>query len=365
MKTQREKMKVTLHPEGAALRRQGFAEEPLPHEDGMRTSGAENTYEWWYADAALEDGSTVVVVFYTKLLPDFAKGMSPMVQVTYTSPEGKQDDRYYSFGAEEFSAPRGHGCDVRIGKNYFRGDLEDYEIHVEDEADRLCLDLSIRRITESWRPGWDGLTVYGSEDAQLGWFIAVPQGTVEAEIELGGKKKSLKGSAYHDHNWGNVGLPLLFNHWYWARTEIGPYAVICSQIVCSKAFGSVESGSFVLAKDGKIVTSRTAAADESWMLRSTPHVQPVTGKLLSNVLRFYHQDGEVRYELTLTRDHNILDSDLTPEALRGQAHKEGRDVGYHRMTGAAELKVFDRGNLVETQRNDIAVWEMMSFGAPE
>src|ERR1700729_2400812 len=35
-------------------------------EDGMRTSGDRGSYEWWYFDAHLEDGSSMVITFYTK-----------------------------------------------------------------------------------------------------------------------------------------------------------------------------------------------------------------------------------------------------------------------------------------------------------
>ncbi len=365
MKTNTETIDVTLHTDKEMLQKQGFSEKPSPHEDCMRTNGEEGTYEWWYADAALEDGSTVVAVFYTKLLPDFTKPMSPTVQITYTSPDGVQHDKYYVFDVKDFAASSTGSCNVQIGKNYFKGNLEKYDIHVESESDRFSIDLEIMRTTESWRPGWDGLNIYGSEKAILGWFIAVPQGKVKATIEYKGAKKVLNGSAYHDHNWGNIGLPLLFNHWYWARTEIGPYTVICSHIVCPKTFDFVESGSFILAENGRIITSRTAAAKKTDMLRSTPHVQPVTGKLLSDVIRFYHNDGDKSYELTLTRDHNILDTDLTPEKLRALAHKEGKDVGYHRMVGTAELKVFEKDCLLKTLTNNIAVWEMMSFAIPE
>jgi hypothetical protein len=36
---------------------------PEKWEDGIRTSGEKGTYEWWYFDAHLDDGSTVVIVF--------------------------------------------------------------------------------------------------------------------------------------------------------------------------------------------------------------------------------------------------------------------------------------------------------------
>ena len=41
-------------------------------EDGMRTEGGPGGYEWWYFDSHLHDGSSLVIVFYTKpqLNPD-------------------------------------------------------------------------------------------------------------------------------------------------------------------------------------------------------------------------------------------------------------------------------------------------------
>ena len=35
-------------------------------EDGARTDGGRGTYEWWYFDFSLDDGSTLVIVFLTK-----------------------------------------------------------------------------------------------------------------------------------------------------------------------------------------------------------------------------------------------------------------------------------------------------------
>src|ERR1700681_1783317 len=37
-----------------------------PFEDGMRTRGGPGSYEWWYFDSHLDDGSSLVIVFYPK-----------------------------------------------------------------------------------------------------------------------------------------------------------------------------------------------------------------------------------------------------------------------------------------------------------
>lgn len=356
---------VSIKEDRELLKKQGFSEVPGAHENCMRTNGGENTYEWWCADALLEDGSAIAVVFCTKMLLDFDKPMSPTVHAMYTTPDGRHHNFYNVFDTKDSSFAKSGACDVRMGKNYFRGGLDKYEVRVEIENDGFCIDLVITRTAEVWRPGWDGLNLYGGEEAALGWFVAVPRGKVEARINFMGGEKLLKGSAYHDHVWGNIGLPLLFNHWYWARAEIGPYTVICTHFSGTRAFDKVESGSFVLFRNGRLVTSRTAGATENHMLRSTPHAQPVTGKLLSSVIRFRHSDGDMDCELTLTRDHNIVDTDLTPQQMRAVAHAQGKDVGYHRMAGTAELRIFKENCLAEMQTTDVAVWEMMSFASPE
>ena len=37
-----------------------------PWEDAARTDNRRGTYEWWYFDSHLDDGSTLVVVFMNK-----------------------------------------------------------------------------------------------------------------------------------------------------------------------------------------------------------------------------------------------------------------------------------------------------------
>jgi hypothetical protein len=37
-------------------------------EDGMRTDGGPGSYEWWYFDSVLGDGSSLVIIFFTKAM---------------------------------------------------------------------------------------------------------------------------------------------------------------------------------------------------------------------------------------------------------------------------------------------------------
>lgn len=46
-------------------------------EDGMRTDGGKGTYEWWYFDAYLDDGSKLAITFRTKPIVEVGKQLDP------------------------------------------------------------------------------------------------------------------------------------------------------------------------------------------------------------------------------------------------------------------------------------------------
>src|ERR1700691_1107284 len=55
-------------------------------EDGQRESTASGHFEWWYFDAHLDDGATVVVAFYTKPTINPDTELSPLVTINLTLP---------------------------------------------------------------------------------------------------------------------------------------------------------------------------------------------------------------------------------------------------------------------------------------
>ena len=68
----------------------------------------------------------------------------------------------------------------------------------------------------------------------------MPQGKVSVELNISGKKEHLEGVGYHDHNWGDVAMPKLINHWYWGRAQAGDSSIVASHIFAEKAYGSAE-----------------------------------------------------------------------------------------------------------------------------
>ena len=114
-----------LNPEEA-----GLTDKIQIFEDGIRTEEKSGSYEWWYFDSKYADGSSLVIIFYTKHVTSFAKNFKPFVSLNYTGSNGKEiktelwsDD--YSFSKNK--------CDVRIGDCYIKGDLSHYDIYFKND----------------------------------------------------------------------------------------------------------------------------------------------------------------------------------------------------------------------------------------
>src|SRR6202161_4573420 len=111
-----------LADEPGDYRRLGLdAESVAAWEDGLRTDTGPGSYEWWYFDAHLDDGSSLVIVFYTKspLSPDHP--LEPYVTVHLDRP-GAETQKFESHGRPDQFSASSDGCDVHIAGNTFRGD---------------------------------------------------------------------------------------------------------------------------------------------------------------------------------------------------------------------------------------------------
>jgi hypothetical protein len=79
------------------------------------------TYEWWYFDAHLDDGSTIVIVFFTKFMTNINKSLTPLVTLNIDKADGTKIEKSFSV-IQTISSK--DSCNVKIGKNYFVGNLK-------------------------------------------------------------------------------------------------------------------------------------------------------------------------------------------------------------------------------------------------
>jgi hypothetical protein len=223
-------------------------------EDGYRAHDDEaHTFEWWYFDMQLDDGSTLVTTFSNKPHTAPHGPLQPSVLVIYRDPAGEHMRVNSAASASEFSAAT-EKCDVKIGANSVTGDLTTYQLHVE--VGGLVADLTLTRKTPSWRPG-AGMSYFNSKQTEfMGWVVAVPYGEVSGTVTYAGVTRKVTGAGYHDHNWGNEVMSAMLDHWYWGRAHVGDFTVVYVRMTTKGFFGhgAINLPTFLLTKGERIIT---------------------------------------------------------------------------------------------------------------
>jgi len=284
------------------MARDGLTEIIQPWEDGLRAETGPGSFEWWYFDAHFEDGSTVVFVFMTKPLLERGGPLKPHIVFTITRPDGTKVSQLPKFPPEQFSAAQ-ETCDVRIGSNWVKGDLHTYQAHVE--LDGLGLDLEFTGLVPPWRPG-AGKSYFGDLDHYFAWLPSVPYGAVSGTLTYDGQTHTVTGTGYHDHNWGNVGLNEVMDHWYWGRAHIGDYTLIYVEQIGAKAFGYTRMPVFLLAKGDQILTGDGSALT----MQAADFVPYAGGRSYPREVDFHWQSGDDTIHLRMRKSKLIEGASL-------------------------------------------------------
>ena len=351
---------ATLGTTDEHYRRLGLSRQHIEQwEDGMRTDGGKGTYEWWYFDAYLDDGSKLIITFRTKPLIDVGKSLDPWIDLNLERADGTDVNKHLQVKPEEFTASKDR-CDVAMRSNTFKGDLHTYTIHVDIEG--MVVDVVLTGITPAWRPQTGFLFFGEHEEYYFAWLPSVPQGHAEVTIAVDNAEPAhCTGIGYHDHNWGNISLLKLMHDWYWARGKIGNYSLIASYITAEQRYGNKTFPVFMLAKDGKVIADD--ATKVRFKLRDVA-IEPETGKPVAHQVIYEYIDSDERYVLTFTREKDILHYKFIDE-LHGIKAFLARllrvDGAYLRITGDLKLEHYHSDTLVETLQDE-ALWELMYFG---
>jgi hydroxyneurosporene synthase CrtC len=361
------------HPESCRMadqsgdyRRFGIAKDDIAGwEDGFRTRpGGSGTFEWWYFDAVLDDGSTLVINFMVK---DFRTGRginqpaAPIVTFELDRPDGSHVERTSPPHRDDYAFASDR-CDLRVGANTFAGDLNTYRIHVD--IDGVVADVTLTGKVPSWRPETGHILFGDGTPRYFAWLPSVPQGSVEVTLTMDGVTQTLTGQGYHDHNWGDANMAQLMNHWYWARAQIDDYTVIASHITAEKRYGHAEVPIFMLAKGDKILADRGHLVRFS---KADEQLDLVTGKPVANSVVYDYdataEGGEV-YRITFRRENTIV-QDRMVETLKGPkrilAHLAGFDGAYLRFTGQVTVEHLSAAGTAQSVTAP-GLWELMYFG---
>ncbi|WP_301124962.1 hydroxyneurosporene dehydrogenase [Streptomyces cacaoi] len=328
-------------------------------EDAARTDNSPGSYEWWYLDAHLDDGAKLVVVFMNKHFSSAQDPLRPLLRINVELPGGELRTALAAFAPEQWSASS-DSLDVRAGGNRMSGDLD--TVRVRALAEGIAVDLELHSRVGAWRPQTGHMYFGEGTDRLFAWLPAIPQGEVSGSYTVDGETRPARGTGYHDHNWGHVPLPSVINDWYWARGQAGPYATIATYITATAEFAHATIPIFLLTRDGEIV------ADDARKVRfeaGEVRVDAHTGKPVADVTRYRYADGPEEYTVTFVRERDLsrrrMVDNLTGER-RARAEAAGFDGAYLRFAGTLTIERHRDGLLVESYRDEAAIWELMYFG---
>lgn len=317
-----------------ALQREGLSEIPEIWEDGLRAAPKPGNFEWWYFDSHFEDGSTAVVVFFTKSLLDRSSLLKPGVSITITRPDGKKLSSTGLIPPAAFSASK-ERCYVRAGESWVRGDLCSYELHAK--TGELTAQLNFSGSVPAWRPG-AGKNYYDEAFKQyFAWFPAIPYGTVEGRLIYDGQIRTVKGTCYHDHNWGNVGLNQVLSSWYWGRAHVDNYTLIFAEMHAAPQYDDQNIPVFMLARGSQIL----AGSGEPLQLTEGDFIADPGGRSYPNGLDMEWQKDSDRIQLKL-REPRLIDSFSLLDLLPAWQRVVGRLVSnpyYFRFNAGLDLHV--------------------------
>ena len=327
-------------------------------EDGRRDNDDSGHWEWWYSDAIMDDGTTVVIQFLQKSIMNVANNVAnPAVSFRVTLPDGTKYEKAIVVPNEQctYSTEK---CDVRFGPHIFSGDLKEYKLYVET-VDGMGADLTLTSLSKPFRPG---TAYFGFDDLYYTWLCVVPKGKITGTLTINGKKVQVNGYGYHDHQWGSIPFHFAWNHWWWARQSYEDYTLLVFNMVASrnhefKSFPIM----FIQDKEGELVFSNT----EGGTCEILEEYQcEVSGKDYPKITRFTCNNSgkDIEYTLTANKELETVDSyHAAPEAIRATIFdKMGLRPSYTRYLASGDLVIKDGNETIE--RSAELIYEFMYPG---
>ena len=272
-------------------------------EDGKRNGEAVGCIEWWYFDADLDDGTKINLNFATNPISGHPEpGLHPFFYANIQEPGHEEINDFAFLTAADCSFGE-ENCDVRIAKHTFTGNLDTYQIHVED-VKGVSFDLTLKKTATSWRPG-TAYVDFGEEyENFFTWLCAVPQGEISGAYTRDGQTREVHGRGYHDHQWATGQMLSFWNRWLWGRQQGDGYTILVFDSISNDGSGNVRfPWFFVQDAQGNIIFDNVEMGPGVSIQMDNTYVHEQTGKTLPShsVYRFERDGVKVAYELTEER----------------------------------------------------------------
>jgi predicted secreted hydrolase len=312
-----------------------------------RDHGAHPEYrtEWWYATGWLRDGAGRDLGFqvtFFRSRPGVAEASSSafaprqllFAHAAIADPaQGRllHDQRAARAGFELAEA-REETTDVRI---------EDWSLALAGGAYRtripareFALDLAFAPTQDVLLQGEDGYSRKGPLPGQASYYYSRPHLAVSGALERGGRRESVEGAAWLDHEWSSEYLAAEASGWDWIGINLADGGALMAFRIRAKAGGAFWAGGAHRTADGRVTLLAPDAIGftplRSWRSPRTEVEYPVTMRVRA---------GALELDLEPLMDDQELDSRATTGtiywegAVRAVQGRRPAGRGYLELTG--------------------------------
>ena len=250
-----------------------------------------NYIEWWYFDVMNGDGSIIRGQFYVSGDVSRPGRVLTGVRATYVKPDGTETTIEEKFPYSSFKAST-EFCEVEIGKNFLKGDLSHYTLHIEDSEKSLDLEL------DSKIRGFTSHSCFGDETKYMYWVVPQPRGHARGKFQTREGTFSIDGLGYRDHNWLNFHPLNIIEYWDWGRVYDKEFTFIFADIVTTKRLGNAHIKPLVIYDSSKFIYLTNESS--KWSLdKADIKLDPHTKLALPEKHLVKAQDQDLSLELNL------------------------------------------------------------------
>ena len=348
-------------------------------EDGDHYSPKRDFFEWWYFDAAFDNGYRLVAILHSSLYN--AVDHKPTVDIRITSPEGASTLAIGRYPRTRYRSAPDH-CDVMIAGCHAVAETAGlYRLRLR-QGD-VTVDLTYERRAPGWRPGTGYLFADDATDRYFKWVVPVPVARVSGTVALNGRRMEVRGTGYHDHNWGNMVLADVFDHWYWGRVtgewQGEPWAAVFGDVV-ARGKQPAHIRPFMLALGGEIYSGIPQVSFQ----QHKSVTEPLTGVSYPAGLDLVSHSSGYQAEVSLCTRRVMEALDFANSPFRRRWPRQLSEIAFYlalgkpvlgrlarRILGKASylrLQSYGKVNLLNgniTRLSGDAIYEIMQFHAGE
>ncbi len=314
-------------------------------------------YEWWYFDAHLEGGYTIVAFFYAAN-PNPGNAGKTGVELTLLRPDGRKTQKFIRYPRSAFTASK-ERPDVKIGDNtmtsdYPAGALPTYKIRLDEPEAGIGFDLTYANTVHGWKPG-SGYSEFAGR-GYFAWVVPIPRAEVRGTIREGDKTIPVTGVGYHDHNWLNFPFQMMIEYWMWGRVTSQTFTASYAYIRCNKKVKNHAIKVLMLARKENVILS----TGEYELKKEDFEFNPAAGHQYPKVLKF-SVPGQMEMELDVKRileAENML-MNFNPVLRLLARYLLRMKPGYFRLLSDFKLKVNQAGT--STEETGTNLHEIVAF----